>query len=320
VNGTYAGVAVRTTRLTKRFGSRTAVDAVDLVVPSGSIVGYLGPNGAGKTTTLKIVAGLWRPTSGAATVLGMDAVRDRDRIQRRLGYLPGDFTGYPGMTGRQLLTLLGRLRGGVDDAVITDLADRFAVDLDRRLGTLSHGNRQKVGIIQAFMHRPELLILDEPTAGLDPLMQHEFLCLVREARDAGATVLLSSHVLSEVAALADHVAVIDEGTLRVSLPIADLLDRASRHIDLTFTQTVPMHALERVDGVRTVVADVDARTARVTLSGSTAELLRAAAPYGVSDIHTREPDLADVLLGLYSHREEDSDVQHLQQGPVGAAS
>lgn len=318
MTASHTAAAVRTARLTKRFGARTAVDAVDLVVPTGSVVGYLGPNGAGKTTTLKIVAGLWRPTSGTASVLGMDVVRDRDRVQRRIGYLPGDFTGYPGMTGHQLLRLLGRLRGGLDEVLTAQLAERFAVDLDRRLGTLSHGNRQKVGIIQAFMHRPELLILDEPTTGLDPLMQREFLGLVREARDAGATVLLSSHVLSEVAALADHVAVIDSGKLRLSLPVADLLTRAVRQIDLTFTQPVPVRELEHAGGVHSVALTAP-RTARVAVGGSTADLLRTATPYGVSDIRTHEPDLADVFLGLYD-RPEDSDDQHLQQGALGAAS
>lgn len=313
-----AGFAVRTCGLTKRFGHRTAVDAIDLEVPHGTVVGYLGPNGAGKTTTLKIVAGLWRPTSGTASVLGMDSVHDRDRIQRRLGYLPGDFAGYPGMTGGQLLHLLGQLRGGVSPHRVNGLAERFGVDLSRRLGTLSHGNRQKVGIIQAFMHQPDLLILDEPTAGLDPLMQREFLTLVREARSTGATVLLSSHVLSEVAAVADRVALIDEGHLRFNLPVRELLGSAARQIDLTFEDSVPVQALSNAAGVRSVT--VDGHTAHLTLSGPTVDVLRTAAPFGVADIHTREPELVDVFLGLYDRKEATSDELRVPQGTVGAAS
>ena len=237
--------AVRTVGLTKTFGSRAAVADLDLVVRRGSIFGYLGPNGAGKTTTIKLLTGLYRPTAGRATVLGTDVAADRDAVQARIGYLPGDFAGYPDHTGRRFLTLLGSLRGGVDGHYVHELAERFHLDLDRRLGTLSHGNRQKVGIIQAFMHRPDLVVLDEPTNGLDPLMQHEFLSLLRETRAAGATVLLSSHVLSEVSAVADDVGILAEGRLLATRSMSRLREESARRIDLRFRTRCPPGPSER---------------------------------------------------------------------------
>ncbi|HEY3006386.1 MAG TPA: ABC transporter ATP-binding protein, partial [Kribbellaceae bacterium] len=187
-----AGPAIRTWALSKSYGRRPALTELDLEVPAGGVFGYLGPNGAGKTTTIRLLAGLLRPTSGRAEVLGLDTVRDRERVQRRIGYLPGDFVAYHDLTGEQYLRYLAGLRGGVDWASVERLAKRFDLDLGLRIHTLSHGNRQKVGLVQAFMHGPDLLILDEPTNGLDPIMQREFVTLLRETRDAGRTVFLSS--------------------------------------------------------------------------------------------------------------------------------
>ncbi|WP_202867927.1 ABC transporter ATP-binding protein [Kribbella pittospori] len=220
-------VVIRTRRLTKRFGHRTALDGLDLDVPAGMILGCLGPNGAGKTTTIRLLAGLIRPTSGSAMVFGFDAADQYDAIQRRIGYLPGDFVAYPDLTGRQYLSYFAHLYGGVERKRIELLAKRFDLDLAVRIGALSRGNRQKVGILQAFMHEPELLILDEPTAGLDPLMQREFRTLLRETRDAGRTVFLSSHVMSEVEAVADTVAILRAGQLVTTQSVQDLKDRAA---------------------------------------------------------------------------------------------
>jgi ABC-2 type transport system ATP-binding protein len=196
---------VRTTGLTKSYRGRPALTALDLEVPPGVIFGYLGPNGAGKTTTIRLLAGLLRPTAGNAMVFGLDTVRDREAVQRRIGYLPGEFTAYRDLTAEQYLRYLGNLRGGVDPSGAERLANRLDLDLSDRIAAMSHGTRQKVGIVQAFLHDPEVLILDEPTAGLDPLVQREFLTLLREARTDGRTVFLSSHVLSEVEAVADMV-------------------------------------------------------------------------------------------------------------------
>jgi len=307
--------AIQTFGLGKRFGRRTALVGLDLRIEPGTIFGYLGPNGAGKTTTIKLLAGLYRPTTGRAIVLGEDVNRNKDRVQSRIGYLPGDFTGYADHTGVRFLSLIADLRGGVDWMWLRELADRFDIDLSRKLGTLSHGNRQKIGILQAFMNRPELLILDEPTSGLDPLMQRVFLDLLRETRRNGQTVLLSSHVLSEVSAVADNVGILNEGRLLDCRSMADIRAGVVHRIDLTFGDQVPAGAIRRVQGLRELT--VDGLTARVQVSGSVAELLRAVAPYDVTDVETHETDLADIFLSYYG--KDDSDADRLPQGSLGPA-
>jgi ABC-2 type transport system ATP-binding protein len=309
--------AIHTTGLTKSFGTRRALIDLNLDIAPGLVFGYLGPNGAGKTTTIKLLVGLYRPSAGQAMVFATDATKDRDRVQRMIGYLPGDFLGYADQTGEQFLRLIGALRGGVDWANVIALADRFDLDLGRRMGTLSHGNRQKVGIIQAFMHDPPLLILDEPTQGLDPLMQREFLALVRESRTAGRTILLSSHVLSEVESVADQVGILKEGRLLATLSMKELHESALHRIDLHFDGHVPDGPIRAADGVREV--QVVDHTAHVTVAGSTAALLRAASPFGVVDIATHETDLADAFLGFYRSRGEEEDEHRLSEGIVGPA-
>ncbi len=289
--------AIATAALDKRYGRTHALRGIDLVVPPRVVFGYLGPNGSGKTTTIRILAGLMRPTSGRATVLGHDVVREREAVQRLVGYLPGDFVAYADLTGEQVLRYLGALRGGVSWTLVGQLAERLQLRLDERIGAMSHGNRQKVGIVQAFMHEPEVLVLDEPTAGLDPLVQREFLALVREARDAGRTVFLSSHVLSEVEAIADVVAILRAGELLVTDTVARLERQAVRRVDLTFVSVPPTDALARVPGVHDVHL-VD-RTVHLAVEGSMVELVTAAAPYGVENVVTHEPDLEEVFLGWY---------------------
>jgi ABC-2 type transport system ATP-binding protein len=285
--------------LTKRYGRTLALDALDLEVPAGTVFGYLGPNGAGKTTTIRLLAGLLRPTSGTAEVLGMDAVTDRDRIHERIGYLPGGFVAYPDLTGEQYLRHLGSLRGGVDWSTVELLAKRLDLDLGRRTGALSHGNRQKVGLIQAFMHHPDLLILDEPTIGLDPLVQREFLALVREARDAGRTVFLSSHIMDEVEAVADRVAILRAGRLVVVESVDTLKARAVRRMDLTFGTPPPPALLQGIRGVRE--AHVLGSTAHLVVEGSTADLFAAVAPLQVTNIVTHEADLEEIFLTYYGN-------------------
>jgi ABC-2 type transport system ATP-binding protein len=288
---------IKTRGLTKRFGRRTALDKLDLDIPAGVIVGYLGPNGAGKTTTIRLLAGLVRPTSGSAIVFGFDAADQYDALQRRIGYLPGDFVAYPDLTGAQYLEYFAHLYGGVDRERIKLLAKRFDLDLSVRIGALSRGNRQKVGIVQAFMHEPQLLLLDEPTSGLDPLMQREFRALLRETREAGRTVFLSSHILSEVEAVADSVAILRAGRLVTVQSVQALKDRARRHLDLTFAATPPAARMHAVPGVEEVT--VDGHTARVTLTGSTAELIRAVAPFDVTNVLSHETDLEAAFLDYY---------------------
>ncbi|HET7430178.1 MAG TPA: ABC transporter ATP-binding protein [Nocardioides sp.] len=299
-SGAPAGTAppaIRTEGLTKRYGRTLALDGIDLEVPQGVVFGYLGPNGAGKSTTIRLLTGLLRPTSGRVEVLGRDVSADRDSAQHLIGYLPGDFVAYPELTGAEYLGYVAALRGDVDPERIQVLAERLTLPLDRHIGTLSHGNRQKVGIAQAFMHDPPLLVLDEPTNGLDPLVQRVFLDLVHEVRDAGRTVFLSSHVLSEVEAVADVVGILRAGRVVVTDTLAHLEAQALRRLDLVFGGTPPAAVLEHAQGVREVV--VAGTTAHVTVEGSTADLLRVAAPYGVENLVTHEADLGEVFLGWY---------------------
>ena len=219
---------IHTEGLSKYYGKALGVLDLDLDVPQGQVFGYLGPNGAGKTTTIRMLLDLIRPTSGTVRVLGLDVRRHSQAVRRRVGYLPGDLVLYQNLTGRELLDYAASLRGGVDWRVVERLADRLECDLARRIGDLSQGNRQKVGIIHAFMHGPELLVLDEPTMGLDPLMQQVFNQLVREARDEGRTVFLSSHILPEVEQLCDWVGIIRGGRLITVEQVEAMKERAIR--------------------------------------------------------------------------------------------
>lgn len=291
--------AVETIGLTKRYGDTAALVDVNLRIPIGTIFGYLGPNGAGKTTTIRLLVGLLRPNAGRASVLGLDTVRDRRAILPDIGYLPGDFVAYPDLTPREYLSYIGSLRGGIPSREIRHLADRFDLDLSRRIGALSHGNRQKVGLVQAFMHHPRLVILDEPTSGLDPLIQREFLALLREFRAAGGTALVSSHVLSEIEAVADMVGILRAGRLVVVESIDRLKQSAVHTIELGF-DTAPNPAIfDRIGGVSVLASD-DSRML-LTIGGSTAELLRIAAPYGINRIVTTEADLEDIFLDYYAN-------------------
>ncbi len=289
----HGAQVIETQGLTKMYGNHVGVADLTLTVDAGEVFGFLGPNGAGKTTTIRMLTGLLSATRGQAQVLGLDPWRDGVTARSRIGYLPGDLALYPNLTGRQTLEFLGRMRGHVPHARIVALADRFAVDLDRRTRELSRGNRQKLGLLQAFMHDPALLILDEPTSGLDPLMQNEFALLVREAVDGGATVFLSSHVLGEVESLADRVAIINEGQLAVVAPIEELRTHAVRHLDLQFPAVAPLGRFADIPGV--VAASAEGVTVRVHVAGPVTEVLRVAVEHGVEQVVTHEPDLEDVF-------------------------
>lgn len=290
---------IATTALTKRYGDTLALDALDLTVPAGCIFGFLGPNGAGKSTTIRLLLASIRPTSGNASVLGHDVVTGRREVHRHIGYLPGEFRAYRDLTARSYLAYLAGLRGGVDPERVVDLADRFDLDLDRRVSALSHGNRQKLGIIQACMHKPALLVLDEPTQGLDPLMQRAFLDLLREHRDAGGTVFLSSHVLSEVEEVADAVAVIRAGRLAAVTDIETLKQRTRRRVEMRFTGDCsrPLEAIGAIPNVARV--DLVGATVEVVVEGSMAELLEVAAPFGIERIVSNDVDLEGVFLEYY---------------------
>ncbi len=290
-----------TEALTKSYGSRRGVVDLTFSVAPGEVFGYLGPNGAGKTTTIRTLLDLIRPTSGRASVFGLDSHRDAVRIHARVGYLPGEFSLYDHMTGAEYLTYLASLRGGVPAARIVELAERLDVDLSARIGTLSHGNRQKVGLIQAFMHRPELLVLDEPTQGLDPLIQHEFYRLIEETRAEGRTVFLSSHVMPEVERVCDRVGIIREGRLVAVEDIGELRAKELRTLEIRFAEPVPAEAFAGVPGVREVELAGD--LARVTVSGPMDALIKRIATFEVVDLTSHEPSLEEIFLAFYGKGE-----------------
>ncbi len=289
--------AIQTHGLTKHFGSFAALEDLDLQIEVGEVFGFLGPNGAGKSTTLRILLDQIRATAGTASVLGLDAHRDSLRIRQQIGYIPGDLALYPKLTGRQTLRYFANLRGGVDQSYVDELAERLKADLSRKVGEYSTGNRQKIGLIQAFMHRPPLLILDEPNSGLDPLVQQEFHQMIREVRDDGRTVFLSSHTLSEVERVADRVGIIRHGRLIVVERIDELKRKAIRRIDFEFAEPVPADTFTGVDGVRD--ADVEGVHARVSFEGPVNALLHAAMRHEVVNLHTREADLEEIFLAYY---------------------
>jgi ABC-2 type transport system ATP-binding protein len=282
--------------LTKRFGRLTAVDQLDLAVGAGEVYGLLGPNGAGKTTTIRTLLGYLAPTSGTARVLGGPA-RDR-AIRRRIGYLPGDLRLEGRMKVASILDFYADLRGGVDRARIGALCKQLHLDQSRPFGQLSKGNRQKVGVVQAFMHEPDVLVLDEPTSGLDPLMQREVLSLVRERRDAGAAVLFSSHLIFEVEEVADRVGILRQGHKVVEDTVGGLQVLTARQsLHLRFTEPVPAAALEGVPGVESVQAE---RTrVAVVVRGSVAPLIRALADLPIEHIAADPILLDDLFYGIY---------------------
>ncbi len=290
-------VAIATTGLTKRFGDFTAVDDLDLTIQTGEIFGFLGPNGSGKSTTIRMLLDQLRASEGSAQVLGRDTRADSVEIRRRIGYIPGDLALYPKMTGRATIDYFARLRGGVDPAYVDELAERLRADLSKKVGDYSTGNRQKVGLIQAFMHRPELLILDEPNAGLDPLVQQTFQEMLREVRDEGRTVFLSSHTLSEVERVADRVGIIRHGRLVVVERIETLKHQAISTLEFEFAGPVPVDLFEGVSGTRDV--EVDGVHARVSYTGSVNGVLAAAMRHEVHALHSRDSDLEQIFLTYY---------------------
>ena len=294
--------AIQLEKLTKFYGAQRGVIDVDLEVMPGEIFGYLGPNGAGKSTTIRILLDLIRPTSGSLKVLGLDAQADAIEVRRRVGYMPSDPGLYGSLTGREYLTHAAGLRGGVDWGEVERLAERLSCDLSRRIDTLSHGNRQKVVVIQAFMHKPEVLVLDEPTQGLDPLMQEEFQSLLLEARDEGRTVFLSSHVLPEVEEICNRVGIIREGRIVAVEDVATLRGRRVRSIEIEFGGNVAPEEFEGLDGVRNM--SVSDSFLRCDIEGSLAQLFKAAGRYEIVNVTTREPSLEEAFLAYYGVGED----------------
>lgn len=286
---------------------------LDLEVSRGEVFGFLGPNGAGKSTTIRLLLDQIRPSSGRAEILGMNSHVDSLQIRRLIGYVPGDLALYPKMTGSQTVQYFARLRGGVDQRFTAELAERLGADLTRKVGEYSTGNRQKLGLILAFMHRPELLILDEPNAGLDPLVQQEFHRLIGEVRDAGRSVFLSSHTLSEVERVADRVGIIRDGELIVVERIDDLKRKAIRRIEFEFADRVPADLFDDVSGIRQ--ATVDKHHAKVSFEGSVNDILKAAMAHEVVNLSSREADLEEVFLTYYRKQADRDRSEHAAGSP-----
>jgi ABC-2 type transport system ATP-binding protein len=289
--------AIRTAGLSKDYGAGHGLFDLDLEVEQGEVLGFLGPNGAGKSTTMRLLLDLIAPTTGTASVLGLDTRSGSLAIRGRVGFLPGDFALYPRLTGADVLDHLAELRGGVDRAVRDSLAERFDAQLDRPIRELSSGNRQKVGLIQAFMHEPELLILDEPIAGLDPLVQQSFHALLAEVSAQGRTVFLSSHTLSEVERVTHRVAILRAGRLVVVDSLESLRHVAVQRMEIEFAEPVPAEAFRALPGVRDATAD--GRRVTVVFEGSADAIVKAAAAHEVRAIRTREDDLEEIFLRYY---------------------
>jgi ABC-2 type transport system ATP-binding protein len=288
---------ILTERLTKSYGTQRGVIDLEFAVRPGEVFGYLGPNGAGKTTTIRTMLDLIRPTSGRIAVFGLDSRADAVEIHRRTGYLPGELALYDRLSGAEYLRYLAELRGNVDAAYTVELGERLSCDLSMRIRSLSHGNRRKVALIQAFMHRPELLVLDEPTQGLDPLVQLEFHRLVEEVRREGRTVFLSSHVMPEVERLCDRVAIIREGRLVAVEDVGDLKAHAVRSISIHFERPVAPSAFKSLPGVRSVSPQGD--VLQVTVAGPVDAVVKEAARHEVVDLESHEPTLEDIFLTFY---------------------
>ena len=289
---------IATAGLTKDYGRGRGIFDLDLVVDHGEIFGFLGPNGAGKTTTIRLLMGLIHPTRGGAEVLGLDCQRDSVAVKGHVGYLPGELPQYGGWKGAEVVGYLAGLRGNVDPAEVRRIAERFELDLGRTYREYSRGNKQKLALVVAFMHRPQLLILDEPTSGLDPLNQQQFHELVRESIDRGATVFLSSHVLSEVEQLCDRAGIVRDGKLVALAPLAELRAAKEREVEIRFSSVPPVDRIKALEGV--TVLDATGDRVRCRVRGSIAPLVAALREAEVVDLVTREPTLEEAFLSFYS--------------------
>jgi ABC-2 type transport system ATP-binding protein len=288
---------IEAVELTKRYGSSRGVEELTFEVGKGEVFGYLGPNGAGKTTTIRTFLDFIRPTSGTVRVFGLDPRSDGVQVHARVGYLPGELALYPRLRGERYLRTFASLRDGSGWPFAEQLADRLQLDLDRPIKELSHGNKQKVGLVQAFMHRPDLLVLDEPTQGLDPLMQQTFYAMLDEERERGATVFLSSHVMPEVERTCDRVAIVREGRLVTVADIGELKAHAPRKLQLHFDGRAPAEAFKGLPGVRDVAAHGDELS--LSVEGSLDAVVKQAARFTVVNVETREASLEDLFLTFF---------------------
>lgn len=291
-------VILSTKGLTKHYGPVVALDNLTLEVHEGEVLGYLGPNGAGKTTTIRSLLGLIKPTKGSAEIFGMDVQRHKLEVHKRLAYVPGEATLWPSLTGEETLHLLGKVHGEIDRDYRNELIQRFDFDPHKKVRTYSKGNRQKLNLIAAFMTRAPLLVLDEPTNGLDPLMEQVFRECIREAKGAGQTVFLSSHILDEVEALCDRVAILRQGKLAELGTLAQMRHLASLKVTIVFEGGAP--ALDQVANVHNI-RQLNEQHIECEVQGSIQPLLQALAPAKVTKLLSREPSLEELFLALYGN-------------------
>lgn len=298
-------VAIQTEGLTKTYGKNRGIHNVNLSVNEGEVFGFLGPNGAGKTTAIRTLLGFMKPTSGRAEILGMDIRKESVEIRANVGNLPGEFALEDRMTGEQLLRFFACLNGVKDLGYARELAERLDADLKRPMRRLSRGNKQKIGLVQAMFHRPPLLILDEPTGGLDPLVQEEFLEIIGEVRGEGRTVFFSSHNLAEVERICDRVGIIREGELVAVEPTEEVISKSFRHVSITFDEPLATEDAKRF-GELAGVEDFEAEGARVsfTMYESFDEVVKLAAGHTVVDIDFERPNLEEVFLAYYGGENE----------------
>ncbi|MBV8909626.1 MAG: ABC transporter ATP-binding protein [Gammaproteobacteria bacterium] len=293
-----ASEAIQTRGLTKDYGAGHGLFGLDLTVNTGEIFGYLGPNGAGKSTTIRLLMGMIHPIRGSATIFGRDCLHDAVEVKRLVGYVPGEVAQFGGLRVREVIAYVGAMRGGVDSGRVGELCERFDLDLRRKFRELSHGNKQKLALVLAFMHRPQLLILDEPTSGLDPLNQQTFYTLVREATRDGATVFLSSHILSEVEHICTRVGIIRAGHLVGDRTIGELHELRYHSVEVEFSGPVPVDAVEAAANVGDV--RVDGNRLSCTVHGDFAPLLAALQQGHALNLVSTEPTLESVFLTYYS--------------------
>ncbi len=290
---------IQTNQLSKSYGRSRGILDVTFAIEEGEVFGFLGPNGAGKTTTMRTLMGLLHANSGSATIGGLDCWQESTEVKKLVGYLPGEFAFDPGLRGAQIIEYLGHLRGGVDQAYLRSLVERLGWDPSKRFREYSHGNKQKLGLVQAFMHKPRLLILDEPTSGLDPLNQQEFYKMVAEVRAGGRTVFLSSHILPEVEHTCDRVAIIREGRLVRTDHVSSLKDIRQHDVEITFAGPASVDWFKHVTGVVKVAPGADERTLQLNVQGTLAKIIKIAGEHNAINIDTHEPTLEEVFLRFY---------------------
>ncbi|MBX5459299.1 MAG: ABC transporter ATP-binding protein [Thermogemmatispora sp.] len=290
---------IQASGLTKYYGRSRGILDLTFEIEEGEIFGFLGPNGAGKTTTIRTLMGFLRPSAGRATVAGLDCWSQAPAVKRLVGYLPSEFAFDPGLTGAQILTYLGHLRGGVDRSYVQQLCERLDFDPGKRFREYSRGNRQKLGLIQAFMHRPRLLILDEPSSGLDPLNQQEFYRMLREVQSEGRTVFLSSHILPEVEQTCSRVGIIREGRLVEVNEVSRLKHMRQQTVIISFPGPVSPQWFQNLPGVAAVRLNHDGRELHLDVQGDLQAVIKAAAAHDALSLSTQEPSLEEIFLRFY---------------------